>query len=181
MLSVDFTHQHCGADEYGKLEGGGNLKEWVMSACFVIAATGMYSFLCPDKRYEKLLNLVISAVFLLCLLSPVVKMVGGDFSLNLSDIGTADPGDTLGLEQQKQEQLIYEVTAKTQVMVSEKLAASGINAVQVRIDIGIEEETLVVQHCTVVLAEQDAGQSGPVTDIIRSELLITPDIKVVAS
>ena len=97
MLSVDFTHQHCGADEYGKLEGGGNLKEWVMSACFVIAATGMYSFLCPDKRYEKLLNLVISAVFLLCLLSPVVKMVGGDFSLNLSEIGTADPGDTLGL------------------------------------------------------------------------------------
>lgn len=157
------------------------MKEWVLSICFVIAATGLYSFLCPDKRYEKVLNLVVAAVFLLCLLSPVMGLIGENFSLDLSDVGAANSTDVEELEQQKRTQLLSEVTAKTQTLVSEKLAASGINALQVRIDIGIEEEELVVEHCTVVLAEQDAGQSGSVTDIVRNELRITPDIKVVVS
>ena len=73
------------------------------------------------------------------------------------------------------------MTAKTEVLVGEKLAAAGINPLQVRIDIGIEGEELTVEHCTVVLASKDTGQSSSVTDIIRSELQITPDIKVVAS
>ena len=157
------------------------MKEWVLSVCFVIAATGLYSFLYPDKRYENVLNLVVAAVFLLCLISPVLKLMGEDFSLDLSGLDGSAVTETENLEQQKQEQLLNEVTAKTEVLVGEKLAAAGINPLQVRIDIGIEGEELTVEHCTVVLASEDTGQSGSVTDIIRSELQITPDIKVVAS
>lgn len=156
------------------------MKEWVLSVCFVIAATGIYSYLCPDKRYEKILNLVTAAVFLLCLMSPVASLLGDGFSFELDGVGieSVAPSD---LETQKQGQLMEEVKVKSEQLVMEKLSASGINPLGLGIDIELEEDELKVTGCTVLLSEKDEGQRGSVTDIIRRELRITPDIKVVTA
>lgn len=104
--------------------------------------------------YEKYIKYIVSLLLILLLISPFASLKSIDYELEAQETLSIAANDGAVYEQQIHEELLLYFDALLQNDL-------GINARDIRIDIGIQDGEAVVGDITVYVDEDDLTEAGP--------------------
>lgn len=114
----------------------GGLRDWALTVCAASVFCAAINLLVPDEKYERIINICLSALMILVIASPLVNIKGCDVSLDIPQ------GELTG--QHEIEELINAQSARavakaTEGAIEQRLISNGINPQRIYVSTDIAD------------------------------------------
>ncbi len=140
------------------------IKAVLTAACMVSLAVGLCHALKPSQLFEKQVRFLISLLFVLGLVSPVLTIDWRTMAAFMQETPAA--AENAQLETQLQSQLLEETAVRTETALRELLASNGIRCTEMDVSVHIDETNCI---CISEVSTVCSGV-GRTTDILREQL-----------
>lgn len=142
------------------------LQSWGMSLCFAGAASALICYIAPEGDGGKLVRIALSAVWLLCVFSPLVTV---DWSAALADLPTplSETGRNELLYQRLADQLEGPLSQSVDQQGKEALAAYNLQAEKILARMDIDGDgRIYISRIVAELTEKQAVRRLDVREIL---------------
>ncbi len=140
------------------------LKTILTAACMVSLAVGLCHALKPSHLFEKQVRFLISLLFVIGLVSPILNIDWRSALAFTQEIPAA--AENPQLETQLQAQLLEETAARTETALRELLALNGIRCTEMDVSVHIDEMNCICIS-EVSIVSSDVRKT---TDILQEQL-----------
>ena len=151
-------------------------RQWAVAVCAAAVVCSILQFLFPATAVGRQGRLVIAALFLCVVLSP---LFGGFSSVKLPDFTVGEAPDSAGLTARMRGQLVAQVNETLLAMVNQSLDGYGWSAKKVVADMDIGEDgSIRMGQITVYVDEDVARRATAVRQVAEQRLGTTVTVAV---
>ncbi len=143
------------------------IQTWAIGVCTAAVLCAVLYRLFPDTTVGKQGRLILPAVFLCVILSPLLSRS----SISLSTTEIADVPDGSVLEAQVRRQTVQQVNATLLQMVNQALTSYGYQAEKVVADMDIGEDGSISMGQIVIYVDERAAQRSALVEQVASQRL----------
>jgi hypothetical protein len=154
------------------------VRDYALSLCMTLIATGIFSMLIPGKSMEKVLKFALSLFFLSCLVLPVLQ---GEvrFSFTDSDLSEWDTQYPEELEQKSNEAFLKLTETNLSHEIELLLEVKGIKTEKIEVSIHIDEENNIdISKCDIYLSGGQNIVAGDLAFYLQKETGVKPNLIV---
>lgn len=143
------------------------LKQTVTAACMLSAAVGMLSLICPGKRLERQMHLLISLLLAVSLAVPLLRL---DLT-ELTDVTVQElfAQQTRQMEEQANALLLAETQAQTEQVLTDVLAGHGITCDRIEAQLHTDADGRICLNKVTVECDDFAGANALLADLLGEE------------
>ncbi len=149
------------------------LRSISLIACFVGIAISMLDIMNYSQKLKKQITLVFSMVFLISILSPIVK---GDVSFEIPTIEDIENSEEyLSVMETYNKNLAETFKAGIESNLKEKLAVNNIEVKEVSLDIEVDKENVIsIANVNVTLPNKNKSNKDKAFKIVKNQIGDTP-------
>ena len=146
----------------------GGIQEWAAALCVAAIACSLLQLFAPKNGTGKILRLIITGVFLCCMLAPLLqlKAVG---SLELPDLPNGVDGEVL--DRKIEEQLKRQVSQAVQQLSQRLLEKQKMTAEKIEVKVDTAENgSIYIEQVIVYLDKQSSSRATTARLLLQQEL-----------
>ena len=152
------------------------VRDYALSLCMTLIATGIFSMLIPGKSMEKVLKFALSLFFLSCLVLPVLQ---GEVRFSFTDSDLSDTQYPEELEQKSNEAFLKLTETNLSHEIELLLEVKGIKTEKIEVSIHIDEKNNIdISKCDIYLSGGQNIVAGDLAFYLQKETGVKPNLIV---